>query len=120
MWRALALARSDHERALSETMELSQLPDIHSVDFYNFACVCALATEAASESLDVDHLPKAQEELLGQAFAFLETAREKGLFTAHPEMVDQLGSDPDLDALRSGDRWQELLDSLQSDDEPLP
>jgi serine/threonine protein kinase len=109
--RAVALARAgEHARAAAEAESLAKEPKISGDIIYNLACVQALAAAAARSDTRLSTAER-QRTVEGDAAAavrLLERARVAGFFKERAE-VENLKTDPDLEALRPRDDYRMLL-----------
>jgi tetratricopeptide (TPR) repeat protein len=97
--RASSLARLGQvEQAVAEVVELSKLTDWPASEWYNFACIYALAS---------DKLPDKQQAYADRAMELLQRAVQAGFTNAA-----HLEQDPDLAPLREREDFQKLIGDL--------
>jgi serine/threonine protein kinase/tetratricopeptide (TPR) repeat protein len=102
--RALTLARAgEHAKAVAEADFLAEAKDATGATLYDLACICALAATAVKDDA---RLP---EHYAARAVALLCQAVAKGWKDAA-----HMKKDPDLDALRDREDFQQLLAKLEA------
>ena len=105
--RCHCLARAgDHKRATQEAKELAAQPGAGASEFYNLACIFALAVHPAHEDA-----PQ-REQYAARAMELLEKSRDAGFFKS-PGALDTMKNDPNLDALKSRDEFKKFLNDLE-------
>jgi SagB-type dehydrogenase family enzyme len=90
------MAAQEYDEALELYGKAFKVGDAHYSDYYNAACLAALTEDAET------------------AFEYLTNAVEAGLVER-----EWLENDPDLESLRSSNRWERVLTALDSKVEAL-
>jgi serine/threonine-protein kinase len=114
MNRTLALARSgQYERASAEAGRLAGRAPLSGSDLYQLACVYSQAAGAAEGDarLPVDRRANLTGDYVRQAVEMLSQALAAGYFKT-PDHVDQLKQAPDLNPVRAGVEFKQLLQQL--------
>jgi serine/threonine protein kinase/Tfp pilus assembly protein PilF len=102
----LRLLAGQVAEAVAEVTELSQTPRWSAAQWYDFACVCAVASSKSTDK---------KEEYTDRAMALLQQAVKAGFSDAA-----HMAKDPDLDSLRGRDDFKKLLGELTKKTRPNP
>ncbi len=119
-FRVNRLASLAHEGRGSEVLRearsmAEELPPLTGLDFYNLACVAAIASGVA-EAADDSSL---RESAARSAIGWLEQALAKGLFRNDPRMIGALQNDDDLKSLRPREDFRQFYRDLAFPPDPF-
>jgi tetratricopeptide (TPR) repeat protein len=120
LFRAVSLARiDDHSRAAAAAATLAAGPSVEPSNLAALAVVYALCRAAVHKdsALPAAERDRLAEQYAKQALALLAQANAAGLFK-NQEQLKQLKNDPDLESLRSLDKFKELLQDVEKQSQP--